>query len=152
MLASLAVIGILLGLALTAGSGVITESNRRNAMGQISAMVTAFEAYKTDNGIYPVSGSLVPGSYANNDGTMQAYWKTSEVVYSSLSGQSNFTSTPASGARSYMSFKRSMVADTNTGSYVVDPWGYSIGYFSGTGTVTPVSGRASTTSGPPLAC
>jgi hypothetical protein len=74
------------------------------------------------------------------DGTTTTYRQTSQVLYLALSGQTNFTDTPAAGVKAYMSFKRYQVADSATGSYVQDPWAYSYGYSIGTTTSYPFNG------------
>lgn len=67
LLTVIAIIAILAGLLLAAGSGIMKKAARSRASAEIQAMSTALEAYKTDNGIYPVgnttasSGSSLTG-------------------------------------------------------------------------------------------
>jgi general secretion pathway protein G len=147
----MAIIIILASLMLFAGSGVIQKAKRSRASGEIQALSTALEGYKTDNGIYPstnaATGFAMPGTLLTNsaaapyfsttlDGTSTTYKQTSQVLYLALSGQTNFTDNPAGGVKAYMSFKRNQVGDptgaVSGATYVQDPWAYSYGYSTGT--------------------
>jgi prepilin-type N-terminal cleavage/methylation domain-containing protein len=148
LLVVMTIIAILAGLILAAGTGVIYSAGRKRAAAEIVAMGTALEGYKTDNGIYPPSdGVLMTNAYATYDGRTQNYWTNSTLVYIALTGQTNYTATPAAGIKTYMTFKPNQVGDLTgavTGaSYVKDPWGYSYGYSTATNTsgATPYNGN-----------
>jgi prepilin-type N-terminal cleavage/methylation domain-containing protein len=139
LLTVMVIIAILAALVLSAASAVWNKASRSRAASEIQAMSTAFEGYKTDNGIYPqTTNALVTTTYAASDGTGTLYQQNSQIVYLALSGQTNFTDTPVAGIKVYMSFKRNQVGDASAGSYVKDPWGYSYGY----STLTNTAGTA----------
>jgi prepilin-type N-terminal cleavage/methylation domain-containing protein len=139
LLVVIAIIAILAALTLSAASAVMEKGRRSRAASEIQAMSTALEGYKTDNGIYPQSSVLLTNSYSTtavntSDGP---YEQSSQLIYLSLSGQTNFiTANPIVGTKTYMSFKANQVGDpggTITGAtYVQDPWNYSYGYSTGT--------------------
>jgi prepilin-type N-terminal cleavage/methylation domain-containing protein len=137
LLVVMAIIAILCALVLMAASGVWTKAARNRAASEIQAMSTALESYKTDNGIYPPSdGVLLTNSpYSAYDGSQINYQTNSQILYLALSGQTNFTDTPAAGTKAYMSFKANQVGNptgaSGGGSYVKDPWNYSYGYSTG---------------------
>ena len=145
------IISILVGLLIMAGSGALEKAKRARAIGEIKAMTSALEAYKVDNGIYPftnsalsyqMSGTLLtnpspnfPYLYSTKDGSSAEYIANSQVLYLGLSGQTNFSDVPASGAsanRAYMSFNISQIASPTANSYVKDSWNYAYGYSIGT--------------------
>jgi prepilin-type N-terminal cleavage/methylation domain-containing protein len=149
LLTVMAIIAILAALILAAGSGVMKKAARSRASGEIQAMSTALEGYKTDNGVYPPSEGVLlltntaadPYFSKEDDGSQSggAYQTNSQILYLALSGQTNFADTPVAGKKVYMSFKRNQVGDATGGSYVIDPWGYSYGYSTGStnGATTP---------------
>jgi type II secretory pathway pseudopilin PulG len=130
----MAIITLLVGLLLYAANGVMTKSKRGRALSEIQAMSTALEGYKTDNGIFPSSdGVLLTNTpYTLYDGTSVNYQTNSTLLFIALSGQTNFSAPPISGAKSYMSFRQNQVGTLAGYSYVKDPWGYSYGYSTGT--------------------
>jgi prepilin-type N-terminal cleavage/methylation domain-containing protein len=141
LLTVIAIIAILAGLVLAAGSGVMAKAARSRAQGEIQAMSTALESYKSDNGIYPVGNTAAgtvsillgppTGSYPL-DPTTAAYQTSSEALFQALAGLTNFaTDVPVAGVKSYMSFKSNQVGSPNANSYVKDPWGNSYGYSTG---------------------
>jgi prepilin-type N-terminal cleavage/methylation domain-containing protein len=148
LLTVMAIIAILAALTLAAGSGVWQKAARSRAAGEIQAISTALESYKTDNGIYPPSdGTLLltnsaAASYFSTtlDGTSTAYQTNSQILYQALSGQTNYNDTPVAGSKSYMAFKIGQLGNnsaaagtTGAGStYIRDPWNYSYGYSTGT--------------------
>jgi type II secretory pathway pseudopilin PulG len=148
----MAIILILAGLLLSAGSGVMNKAKRSRASSEIQAMSTALEGYKTDNGIYPpTANTLLTNTYTANDGSTVGglYQITSQLLYQALSGQTNFMDTPVAGVKSYMQFKANQIGNntaaagtTGSGSsYVRDPWNYSYGYSTATNsTATPYNG------------
>jgi len=131
LLTVMAIIAILSALVLSAWPGAMNMVARKRAASEIMAMSTALEAYKTDNGIYPQASGLITTSYAGNDGSGGLYQASSYILYTSLSGQANYNTVPAAGAKSYMSFKLNQVGNLAGNTYVQDPWGYSYGYSTG---------------------
>ena len=148
----MAIIAILAGLILAAGSGAMKKALRNRAYGEIQTMSTALANYQTDNGSYPVATNFgSTNAYVANNVSVRGglYQQSSQELYLALSGQTNFTATPVSGTKNYIAvFKLSQIGDPTgalTGaSYIKDPWNYSYGYSTGTisGTVTnaPYSG------------
>jgi len=140
------IISILAALLLSAGSGVMKKAARSRASSEIQAMSTALEGYKTDNGIYPPTGTLAlltNTPYSSTDGSVSAgvYQQSSQILYMALSGQTNFLDTHAAGVKAYMSFKINQLGNITTAAgtapsagsstYVKDPWNYSYGYSTG---------------------
>ena len=159
MLTVMAIIAILAALILAAGNGVMIKAERSRASAEIQAMGTALESYKTDNGIYPqtsISG-FATNQYPSVGSTNAAgvYQQSSQLLYLSLSGQTNFLDTPVAGNKSYMAFKANQLgnattaagtgASAATSTYVKDPfggsYGYSTGYANGTTTNYPYNGN-----------
>ncbi len=149
LLTVIAIIAILAGLLLAAGSGIMKKAARSRASAEIQAMSTALEAYKTDNGIYPVgnttasSGSSLTGpptgSYPGDPvvANIAAYQTASEALYQALSGQTYYSAAPTAGVKSYMSFKLSQIGSpTGPLSYIKDPWTNPYGYSTGNTTQT----------------
>ncbi len=147
----MAIIAILSGLILAAGIGVMAKAARSRAASEIAAMGTALENYKTDNGIYPQSdGVLLTNTYSATDPSQSgAGWTNGQVLYLALSGQTNFSDGPGTGAghnKSYMTFKANQVGNVASGSpsYVKDPWGnaylYSTGDNKSPEVITPYNG------------
>lgn len=145
LLTVIAIIAILAALTLYAASAVMEKARRSRAASEVQAMSTALEGYKTDNGIYPQTNVLLTNTYNTTDvsTTDGAYQKSSHLLYLSLSGQTNFDDTPASGAKAYMSFRANQIGDPTgalTGStYVQDPWLYSYGYSTGSTNGAPTA-------------
>lgn len=141
LLTVIAIIAILAALILAAGSGVMAKAARSRASVEIKAMSDALEAYKNDNGVYPVgslapaAGSILTGPPAGNYDLVptDANYKTaSEALFQALTGQPYFTATPVVGVKSYMSFKSNQVGTPGgPNSYVQDPWNYPYGYSTG---------------------
>ncbi len=145
----MAIIAILAALTLAAASGLMNTAARNRAKVEIQAMSTGLESYKTDNGIYPTASSSNPiasslmttNTYGTYDPSSSVFYQgSSQVLYLSLSGKTNFTDTPVAGVKSYMPFKKGQVGTVSGVSYVQDPWGYSYGYSTGTATVPPYTG------------
>jgi type II secretory pathway pseudopilin PulG len=132
---------ILAALLIGAGVGVLNQAKRNRAQAEIRAMATGLESYKIDNGIYPSSDGtlLLPTTYTTYDGTTVAYQTNANILYYALSGQTNFSTLPASGVKTYMSFKANQVGGITQYTYAADPWGYAYGYSTGTtnGASTP---------------
>jgi type II secretory pathway pseudopilin PulG len=155
----MAIITILAALVLAAGSGVMAKAARSRATTEIQAMGNSLEAYKNDNGTYPVTypstypvtTPMLTNAYTSSDGSLLggAYQESAQFLYLSLSGKTNFLDQPAAGVRSYFSFKVNQVgaatapvgtaAGNVAATYVKDPWNYAYGYSTGSlpGAATP---------------
>jgi prepilin-type N-terminal cleavage/methylation domain-containing protein len=145
LLTVMAIISILAGLTLFAASEVLNKASRSRATSEIQAMSTALDAYKTDNGAYPVGNTTVaagsiltgpptPGTYPVDPVTanVTAYQTSSQALYQALSGQKFYGDTPGTVGKSYMSFKLNQVGiPTGPLSYIKDPWNNSYGYSTG---------------------
>lgn len=142
MLTVIAIIAILAGLTLAAATAVMGKANRSRASVEISAMSSALENYKSDNGAYPAASLLTTNTYTTSDNSAAGglYQQSSEVLFLSLSGKTNFTDAPVGGVKVYMNFKQNQVGTAPGGSYVQDPWSYSYGYSTGTTTTPPNNG------------
>jgi prepilin-type N-terminal cleavage/methylation domain-containing protein len=134
LLVVIAVILILAGLGLSAGEGVMNRAERSRTRAEIQAMAAALESYKADNGIYPSYDiGLTTNNYVSADGTVGSYQNSSELLYQSLAGKTNFTDTTNNAGKIYMSFKADQVGNNTAGldTYVQDAFGYSYGYNTG---------------------
>jgi prepilin-type N-terminal cleavage/methylation domain-containing protein len=143
ILTVIAIIAILAALTISAYTGVMKNSARARARSEIAAISAALESYKADNGGYP--SPQTPTFSTTNDYTASmpntaagSYLGSSELLYQSLTGQTNYGDappTPASGVKVYFTFKKSQLGNDQTGAggpiYVQDPFGNSYGYFSG---------------------
>jgi prepilin-type N-terminal cleavage/methylation domain-containing protein len=146
MLAVIAVIAILAALILGAAGGLFSQGARSRAQGEIKGLGEALETYKVDNGAYPTTNNSFTGPPYPLDPSVQNgnYQISAQLLYSSLSGQTNYSDTPV-GNRVYYPFHGNQVGNTNNGTYVQDPFGFAYGYFAGTGSTTdtnnpPISG------------
>ena len=142
LLVVIAIIGILAALTLFAAQGVMNMAARSRAKGEIQAMSTALESYKTDNGAYPSVNTLASTNvYATVDPSTAGnnYQLSSQLLYQALASKINFTDTALSAAspatgKAYMSFKTTQLGNYKPGSgstYIQDPWNYSYGYNTG---------------------
>jgi hypothetical protein len=100
--------------------------------GEIKAMSAALESYKADNGHYPSDpqgSDLLRPAF---DFTPDAYIRSSAFLYRALSGDTDGVTLQTSGSDApavYMAFKPVMLRKAADGqTYIVDPWGNSIGY------------------------
>ena len=144
LLVVMTIIAILTALVLNAAIGLMNKAARSRASAEIQAMSAAAESYKADNGIYPQSdGVLTTNSpYTVDTGTTSGgeYQINSALLFQALSGQTNFTATPAPGIKVYMSFKANQLTTPgNNITYIKDPWNASYAYSTGTtnGAPTP---------------
>ena len=143
LLVVIAIIAILAALTLAAAEAVMTKGARSRANAEITAMSSALENYKADNGIYPSADTFPSGTneYANDDVVSTTNFEGGSILlYQALSGKTNFSAAPIPGTKVYMPFKANQIANATSSagsSYVQDPWGYSYGYYTGD---TPVNG------------
>jgi len=135
LLVVIAIIAILAALTIGAAEAVFKEAGRNRTKGEIQAISSALEQYKTDNGIYATAdffGST--NAYVTVDPTGANYEDSSEALYQALSSKTNFTDPSVPGAKSYFAFKITQVGNATSGagpSYVQDAFGYSYGYYTG---------------------
>ena len=138
MMAVIAIIAILAGLILWAGTGVMKVGASSRAQTEIQGMSTGLEGYKVDNGAYPaydMGSSTNYGNMLDPSVAGGSYQLSSTNLYQALSGQTNFTDPPG-GNKSYFTFKASQVGNPSGGTcttYVQDPYGFSYGYNTGGG-------------------
>jgi prepilin-type N-terminal cleavage/methylation domain-containing protein len=151
LLTVIAIIAILAGLMLYAGSGVMREAARSRAHSEIAGLSASMESYKSDNGIYPTpaNGTVIfANTNAYNTASVSTpggtYQESSELLYQNLSGMDPTGTTPVSGGKTYFPFKKTQLAlDTSGNLYIKDPFGNSYGYFNGNGTSLPYNGTNS---------
>lgn len=147
----LIVIGIIILLAsmtLAAAIAVQGYAARSRAKSEIAAWSTLLEIYKTDNGSYPIADiNFTTSTYTNQDGSSSGYYQTSsQLLYQSLSGKTNFTDTLVPGTKVYYPFTIKQLGSpkgaNSVSTYITDPWGYSYAYATGDGTTNnpPYSG------------
>ncbi len=156
LLVVMAIIAILAAFLINAGIGVIKKAQRSRANAEISAMSTALEGYKTDNGIYPLTTAvnLLTNNYATVDANAAAgvYQQNAQTLYFALSGQTNFLDTALGVNKSYMQFKATMLGNitttagtapsASTSTYVRDPFKVAYGYATGNSTTSyPFNGN-----------
>jgi prepilin-type N-terminal cleavage/methylation domain-containing protein len=138
LLTVIVIIAILMALTLAAASGVMKTGARSRARAEIKGMSAALESYKIDNGAYPVFSTFGgPSGYATALPTQPngIYQESSQLLYQSLTGQTNYGDVPAAGTKRYMTFQKAQLGnDTATAGnpiYIQDPFGYSYGYSTG---------------------
>ena len=145
LLTVIGIIAILAGIVLGAWPAVRQKALRSRASSEIMAMSSGLEGYKTDNGIYPAStgitGPPAPGTYTVYDpisANAAVYQTASGLLYQGLTGQTAYNTSPAAGAKSYMTFKISQIGSPTANSYIKDPWGNAYGYSTGDANVPQV--------------
>jgi type II secretory pathway pseudopilin PulG len=133
LLVVITIIVILAGLILATTGYVQKKGARSRAEAEIAAMSAALESYKADNGIYPrdTTNNTTDNLNARVSGNPTSYQGASLFLYNSLFGATNGSRTPASGARSYFTFKPNMLSPADQSQnvqYIRDPFGNSYGY------------------------
>ncbi len=153
LLAVMTIILVLAGLILSIAGFAQSKGAKARAEGEIQAMTTGLESYKTDNGAYPEStdsdalnaqSDIDPGGASSTK-----YQKAGETLYQALagvvpspapSGATAGSSTNADGTRvkAYYAFTPGQLGPTSTTlpstaaaqltTYVVDPFGLTYGY------------------------
>src|SRR5438132_11121240 len=110
LLVVISIIIILAGLILSTAGYVQKKGARSRAEAEIAAISAALESYKADNGIYPrdTTNNTTDNLDARASGNPTSYQAASLFLYNSLFGATNGSRTPASGARSYFTFKPNM--------------------------------------------
>ena len=147
LLVVMLIILILAGIILAVAGSAQNKAAVSRAKGEIKAMETALEAYKSDNGSYPSdpNSSEQLNAQQNFDPGNVLYQKSSEFLYQALSGlqpATAGTTTPSTTAatKAYLSFKANQLLTANDAPggavasptspymYIVDPFGLSYGY------------------------
>ena len=131
------VIGIvcmLMGLVLGIQKYAQAKSNRSRAEVLVAGLVSAAEAYKSDNAVYPRSKESDSLSSLESGGG-SSYQAASMFLYATLSGDADGNGTPdgaegkAGATPSYFNFGPSTLKqESGSVSYIKDPWGNPIGY------------------------
>jgi len=133
LLVVITIIIILAGLILATTGYVEKKGARSRAESEIAAISAALESYKADNGIYPrdTTNNTTDNLDARASGNPTSYQAASLFLYNSLFGATNGSRTPASGARSYFTFKPNQLSPSDQSQnvqYIRDPFGNSYGY------------------------
>jgi prepilin-type N-terminal cleavage/methylation domain-containing protein len=131
----LGIITVLTGLVLSTVGYARKKAALTRAETEIAAMSAAIENYKADNAVYPRDNATNGYTDAldakqNLDPTRSVYKNASLYLFTQLSGLDQ-NQTPITGAKTYFTFKPSML-DTSPGTTTVidirDPFGNSYGY------------------------
>jgi type II secretory pathway pseudopilin PulG len=148
LLTVMAIIAILAGLVLSVSGWAQQKAARSRAEGEIHAMSSACESYKTDNAVYPqgpsptamtVGSQSIPANAtdsldARKTGNPSSYVSACLYLYTQLSGDLNGDGATDTGVKAYMPFKPDALAWTTQATrtqpvkYIMDPFGYSYGY------------------------
>ena len=138
MLTVMAVIAILASLILSVNGFVQRKAATSRADGEIAAMSSACEVYKSDNGSYPRSNDTdVLDSKASGNPNTADYKKANLELYRALSGDATPASSPDGKAETnpYFPFKRDQLnvrKDANGNilqvNFIQDPFGNPYGY------------------------
>jgi prepilin-type N-terminal cleavage/methylation domain-containing protein len=132
------IIAILSALVLSTVGYARKKAARSRAETEIAAMSAACESYKADNAVYP-SNSGAGGTDGLDPLTTDPanYQMPCRYMYGEISGDRDFDGTPDTGARSYMTFKPTLLLRndmsnppslTNQVTAIRDPFGNSYGY------------------------
>jgi type II secretory pathway pseudopilin PulG len=166
------IILLLAALTLAAGEAAMNAAARSRARGEIQAITSALESYKTDNGTYPWTDASSLAAYngttftKTNDYNAVAndpaagggdYMVAAQILYEALSGQTNYEDNISgyTPPKSYMNFKPSELGNikatggnygTGTSTYVQDPFSYPYGYY----TYNPAAGTTPNTANYPF--
>ena len=146
MLTVIAIIAILIGLTLSAFSGLMNQSARSRARAEVAAISSQLESYKSDNGAYPQASFFSSTNTYNTAPTTAngLYQQSAQILYQSLTGLTNYADAPQVGVKTYMTFRKSQLgndaAGSGSGIYVKDPFGNAYGYWTGNGANLPVNG------------
>ena len=132
LLIVMAIILILAGLILATSSYVQKKGARSRAEAEIAAMSAALENYKADNGIYPRDANSSDQADPTANLSDKAYTSASLFLYEQLYGATNGARTPTAGAKTYFSFKPTMLnplqPSTDPVTSIRDPFGNPYGY------------------------
>lgn len=131
LLVVMGVIAILVGISFNAVSGAWNSANKSTASSQVKALSTAAEAYRVENGIYPIAIGLVApsGEEPEANPTASEYTQASQALFATLTGHGNWGTKPTNSVY-FPGVKKAMVQDNGGADYFIDPWGYAYGYRS----------------------
>src|SRR5437764_15330401 len=104
LLIVISIIIVLAGLTIGTMGYVMDKGKRSRAEAEIAAISAALESYKADNGVYPqtTATNTLNAQTAANPCTYQT---ASLDLYKQLTADMNANFQPASGSKSYFSFK-----------------------------------------------
>jgi prepilin-type N-terminal cleavage/methylation domain-containing protein len=145
MLMVMVIIAVLAGLIMGVSNLAMSKSARTRATGEIKALETACENYKSDNGSVPRAEGITEGTGTgappidprmHGDPGSASYTLASTFLYQQLAGDDGPDGIPGdNGLKVYMEFKPNMLKlDKPAGSTgqkvtaLVDPFGNSYGY------------------------
>ena len=125
------VIIVVAGLVLGTSRYILTKAKRSRAEVEITAISTALENYRVDNGAYPSNRETTLLNPATTNPI--AYRSASSFLYSQLTGDDDANPlTPPSNAKNYfgISLKPAMLGPSPPGplTYLQDPFKNSYGY------------------------
>jgi len=143
MITVIAIIVILTGLILSINGLVQRKAATSRAQAEMTEMIAACEAYKSDNGGYPQDNSA--NNYTNSldprtstSAATGSYANSSLFLYEALTGDTQATGQPASSSKNYAPdlLKPSRLGTNTTSTpgqakyvlYIMDPFGNSYGY------------------------
>ena len=156
LLAVMAIILVLAALIINIAGSAQYNSAKARATSEISAMSTALESYKADNGAYPSESTTVNGGSPTTE-VLDAqdssytdpskYVEASEFLYQALAGYTLSGSSGSSGttgngqtfsvSKRYINFRPDQLHATGSATvasptspymYIIDPFGFSYGY------------------------
>ena len=136
LIVTIGIIAILASLTLYGAHTVLLAGERNRTTTEIAGITSGLEQYKTDNGTYPQTNTFTGTSaYSASDGSLVGgnYANSSTALFQALSGKINFTDTPTTGIKTYLTLKSSQVGSPGANSYILDASGYSYGYNTGSG-------------------
>ena len=145
MLMVMLIIAIIASLIVSVASLANKKGTMSKAQAEITALATACESYKADNGTYPrlaktteqdTAGATSPiDPRTDGDPSQKNYQAASLFLYQQLSGDSQAVGHPDAGVKPYFEFKITMLAGMTGGLkgngkvlYLQDPFGFSYGY------------------------
>jgi len=163
LLVVIAIITILAGLTIAVLSQANQTSGAHRARGEIAALETALEAYKTENGDYPRCNNTDTLDASRNDSTNSVVisggvpslsGSASMTLYVNLSGDKTRLGTKNPNERVYFTFKSNMLyprvpaGETRSSPIqaVIDPFRNVYGYSTRGSSVAAVSNTSTTTS------
>src|SRR5437667_5612739 len=130
LLVVMTIIIVLAGMILATSGYVQKKGARSRAEAEITAMSTALESYKADNGIYPTNND----TNSLNPANPLDYQNACRYLYTQVSGDSDGdpTTSTATDTKNYMgsALKPNMLSPNPPGpnTYICDPFGNSYGY------------------------
>jgi prepilin-type N-terminal cleavage/methylation domain-containing protein len=132
LLVVMAIIGILSGLVLGTMRYVEKKVKRNQAKVEITAMSSALERYKIDNGSYPLlttdtDGNPYPNPHTDRNPKGGKYRSAAQLLFQALSGKESTNFSSAAGPV-YMELKKNQIDADGNKAMVVDPFKKPYGY------------------------